>query len=121
VGSLACHADCMQTACRLHEATEQQQQHQSMPAGRCARLSLSPIAHRAIHGCTFTSRAMQNLVPPRAGSPHPLYQKFIDRFSGGGYEELVMEVVHMANEVAAGLGDAQVSMEQQWGEKIMRG
>jgi hypothetical protein len=32
-----------------------------------------------------------------------------------------MEVVHMANEVAAGLGDAQVSMEQQWGEKIMRG
>lgn len=28
----------------------------------------------------------------RAGSPHPLYQKFIDRFGGAEYEALALEV-----------------------------
>ena len=84
-----------------------------MPAGRCAGLFLPPIVHQATRCCTFTGCAMHNHVPCRAGSPHPLYQKFIDRFSGGEYEELVMEVVHMANEVAAELGEAQMSTRRQ--------
>ncbi|EFN58588.1 hypothetical protein CHLNCDRAFT_12664, partial [Chlorella variabilis] len=33
----------------------------------------------------------------RQGSPHPLVQRFIDRFGGPEYEELTLEVVRMAN------------------------
>ncbi|KAI3436586.1 hypothetical protein D9Q98_006003 [Chlorella vulgaris] len=40
------------------------------------------------------------------GSPHPLYQKFIDRFAGTEYEQLTLSVVEMANAVAAEAGEA---------------
>lgn len=43
----------------------------------------------------------------RQGSPHPLFQRFIDRFGGPEYEELTLEVVRMANEAAEELGEAQ--------------
>ncbi|KAL4457597.1 hypothetical protein ABPG75_012462 [Micractinium tetrahymenae] len=43
------------------------------------------------------------------GSPHPLYQRFIDRFSGADYEKLSLDVCGMMNEAAAELGDAQAS------------
>jgi thiaminase len=44
-----------------------------------------------------------------AGSPHPLYQQWIDKYGGQEFEGIVMQMVHLVNEVAADLGQAQVS------------
>lgn len=41
------------------------------------------------------------------GSPHPLYQRFIDRFSGADYEALSLEVCAIMDAAAAELGEAQ--------------
>jgi thiaminase/transcriptional activator TenA len=55
-----------------------------------------------------TEVAARRLLPCwHAGSRHPLYQRFIDRFGGSEYEELTMQVVAMVNNAAAELGDAQ--------------
>lgn len=65
--------------------------------------------------CTWTT-ALRPAAPswsPTAGSPHPLYKRFLDRFGGQDYCELALEVVGMANEVAAELGQAQVRRAEQ--------
>ncbi|KAL4853290.1 Aminopyrimidine aminohydrolase [Chlorella vulgaris] len=51
----------------------------------------------------------------RKGSPHPLYQQWIEKYGGLEYESLVLQVIHMANEVAAELSDTQKGrMQQLW-------
>jgi thiaminase len=44
-----------------------------------------------------------------AGSPHPLYQQWLDQYGGAEFEGLVLQVVAVANEVAAELGPVQVT------------
>ncbi|KAL4440642.1 hypothetical protein ABPG77_000351 [Micractinium sp. CCAP 211/92] len=41
------------------------------------------------------------------GSPHPLYTRFIDRFSGADYEKLSLEVCAIMDQASAELGEAQ--------------
>lgn len=43
----------------------------------------------------------------RRGSPHPLYASWIDKYGGEEFEGIVLQIVRMANEVAAELGPAQ--------------
>lgn len=43
------------------------------------------------------------------GSPHPLYQSWIDKYGGAEFEAVVMDAVALVNEVAAELGPAQLA------------
>ncbi|PRW56001.1 thiaminase II [Chlorella sorokiniana] len=60
----------------------------------------------AILPCFIVYLEVAKTLQPR-GSPHLLYQKFIDRFGGAEYESLALEVVQIANAVAAELGETQ--------------
>ena len=42
--------------------------------------------------------------PPPAGSPHPLYQKFFDRFGGAEYEQLTMQARGRGGRQGGGAG-----------------
>ncbi len=64
-----------------------------------AHLTLSPYAPPSLpYTPTCTG-------PP--GSPHPLYTRFIDRFSGADYEKLSLEVCRIMDQASAELGEAQ--------------
>lgn len=64
----------------------------------------SPCTACATEACHCTCQP----ALPAAGSPHPLYQQWIEKYGGLEYESLVLQVIHMANEVAAELSDTQV-------------
>ncbi len=85
-------------------------------ASPCAACATEPEPKPAIEPCNRTLQpnlatepaCLLGPAPPAAGSPHRLYQQWIEKYGGLEYESLVLQVIHMANEVAAELSDTQV-------------
>lgn len=77
--------------------------------GTCSALICEGIAH-SIAGNHRLPSFPPNLLLP-AGSPHPVYQKWIDLYGGEEFDQVVRKVESMVDEMAKCLTSEEVSHE----------